>query len=412
MATPSSIDPACLILPPVRILLILPFLLAGAESPANAPHLTAKAQSGDGVLSLLRRFGLEAYTCNVDEFHSINRLDKTDGLIEGRIYKLPVKRHRFNGKSIRSSIDLQDYDLAVGIQEYNRAMQKAGRRRNAYEDDKDLWVPHHFLHCPNEIRESKSLTELDVRSTGRSGAFPIFGPAYSDVKRESDVLKGQVFYIVAGHGGPDPGAMSTRGGHTLCEDEYAYDVAIRLCRHLLARGAIAYMIIRDNNDGIRDGTLLDCDSDEVALGDREIPLDQKERLYQRTSVINRLYERHKQQGVRQQTSVFIHVDSNNKGLRQDVFFYHLKRSKTSKAIAETVHREFHQKYKKHQAARTYHGTVSGRDLYVLRETSPPGIYVELANIRNPEDQQRIVVRENREALAQWMADGLVNASKR
>lgn len=412
MAYLPTIARACLNLPPVWILLLLPFLPAGANGPVNDTHLTAKAQRGDGVLALLRRFGLEAYTCNVDEFHTLNRLDKTDGLIEGKIYKLPVKRHRYNGKSIRSSIDIQDFDLAVGIQEYNMAMQKAGRRRNSYEDDKDLWVPHHFLHCPNEIRESKSLTDLDVRSTGRGGEFPIFGPAYSKVKRESEILKGQVFYIVAGHGGPDPGAMSTRSGHTLCEDEYAYDVAIRLCRHLLARGAIAYMIIRDNNDGIRDGTLLDCDNDEVALGDMEIPLDQKERLYQRASVINRLYERHKQQGVRQQTSVFIHVDSNNKGLRQDVFFYHLKRSKTSKAIAETVHQEFHQKYKKHQAARTYHGTVSGRDLYVLRETSPPGIYVELANIRNPEDQKRIVVRENREALAQWMADGLVNASRR
>lgn len=403
---------AYLILRLVQFLLVLSLLITGATTPEEVTHLTAKAQSGDGVLALLRRFGLAAYTCNVEEFHTLNRLDKTDGLREGKVYKLPVKRHRYNGKSIRSSIGIQDFDLAVGIQEYNKSMQKAGKRRNAYEDDLDLWVPHHFLHCPDEIGESKALTDLDIRSTGREGEFPIFGTAYSKVKRESDILRGQVFYIVAGHGGPDPGAMATRGGHSLCEDEYAYDVAIRLCRHLLARGAIAYMIIRDNNDGIRDATLLDCDSDEVVLGDKEIPLDQKERLYQRASVINRLYERHKQQGVRQQTSVFIHVDSNNKGLRQDVFFYHLKRSKTSKAIAETVHREFHQKYRKHQAARTYHGTVSGRDLYVLRETSPPGIYVELANIRNPEDQQRIVVRENREALAQWMADGLVNASRR
>jgi N-acetylmuramoyl-L-alanine amidase len=373
--------------------------------------LKTKAEAGDGVLSLLRRFELSPYSCNVEQFYRINQMEKTDGLFQGKEYLLPVRKHLYNRRSIRSTIGITDFDLAVRIQDYNRAMQKKGFRTRAYEDDLDLWVPHHLLHCPDEADETRLIAEQETR-TGNAGIFPIFGPKYQKVEPVSTELKGQVFYISAGHGGPDPGAMSTRAGHTLCEDEYAYDVSLRLCRHLIAKGAIAYMIIRDNNDGIRDEPFLVCDTDEVALGEKTIPLNQKERLYQRAKIINQLYERHKQQGVRKQTSLFIHVDYTNQGLRQDVFFYHLKSSKAGKALAETLQETFREKYMQHQASRSYHGTVSGRDLYVLRETSPVGVYIELANIRNPEDQRRIVLRENREALAKWLAEGLVKGNNR
>jgi N-acetylmuramoyl-L-alanine amidase len=50
-------------------------------------------------------------------------------------------------------------------------------------------------------------------------------------------LEGAIFYVVAGHGGPDPGAMGDRSGNDLCEDEYAYDVSLRLYRNLLSHGA-------------------------------------------------------------------------------------------------------------------------------------------------------------------------------
>lgn len=393
-----------------RCILIPLFLAALSGIQAQVTYLEAKADAGEGVLALLRRFQLDGYSCNVSQFYLINRMEKTDGLIHGQTYQLPVRRHRYNKRSIRTTIGITDFDLAVRIQDFNRAMEKKGYRANAYEDDLDLWVPHHLLHCPGEGDEAKRMADEEALSS-RAGLFPIFGEKYQKVDRFSDELAGHVFYIKGGHGGPDPGAMSTRDGHQLCEDEYAYDVALRLCRHLIARGAIAYMIIRDNNDGIRDATYLICDNDEVALGDKTIPLNQKERLYQRATIINQLFERHRLQGVKKQTSVFIHVDSNNKGLRQDVFFYHASTSKAGKTLAEALHQTFKEKYGLHQASRAYHGTVRARDLYMLRETNPVGVYIELANIRNPEDQRRIVVRENREALAKWMAEGLVRGLK-
>jgi len=56
-----------------------------------------------------------------------------------------------------------------------------------------------------------------------TGVFPIFGKDYENIAFKDAKLQGAVFYIVSGHGGPDPGAIGKKSGHTLCEDEYAYD---------------------------------------------------------------------------------------------------------------------------------------------------------------------------------------------
>ena len=40
------------------------------------------------------------------------------------------------------------------------------------------------------------------------------------------------------------------------EDEYAYDITLRLAKELLAHGAEVYIIIQDENDGIRDDFVL------------------------------------------------------------------------------------------------------------------------------------------------------------
>nr|MBX2873994.1 N-acetylmuramoyl-L-alanine amidase [Saprospiraceae bacterium] len=63
---------------------------------------------------------------------------------------------------------------------------------------------------------------------------------------------------------------------------------------------------------------------------------------------------------------------------------------------------------KYQKERQYNGTVSGRDLHMLREIQLPGVYIELANIRNTSDQQRVIVERNRQLLADWFLLGVMN----
>ena len=244
----------------------------------------------------------------------------------------------------------------------------------------------------------------ETKKSGEIMRFDIFGKKYEDVEITSSDLKGAIYYLVSGHGGPDPGAMGHYSNHVLCEDEYAYDVTLRLARKLIQNGATVYMITRDPNDGIRDDSYLKADHDEVCYPSKTIPLNQLKRLRQRTAAVNDLYKSNKDAFQRM---VAIHVDSRSKGENIDVFFYHDKRSKTGTKATTILQKTFQDKYNEHQPGRGYHGTVSTRNLYVVKNTYPVAIYIELGNINHHRDQQRFVIADNRQAVANWLTEGLI-----
>nr|WP_245402674.1 N-acetylmuramoyl-L-alanine amidase [Pontibacter sp. E15-1] len=240
---------------------------------------------------------------------------------------------------------------------------------------------------------------------GSTTNVPLFGEKYARVEVQDQRLKGTVYYLVSGHGGPDPGAVGKYGPHLLAEDEYAYDVTIRLARRLMQHGATVYMIIQDKNDGIRDDAILQMDRDEVNYPSDRISLNQKERLRQRTAAINKLYASHK--GAYQRM-LSIHVDSRSKSQNIDVFFYHHENSALGEKLASTIHQTFTSKYSRHQPDRDYSGNVSQRSsLYVIKYSHPPTVFIELGNIRNDLDQRRFVIANNRQALANWIAEGVL-----
>ncbi|MEM8583016.1 MAG: N-acetylmuramoyl-L-alanine amidase [Bacteroidota bacterium] len=396
---------------------------------AQSDTLEAIAERGDGIYGLLRRYSLADDRCNIDEFCKLNNMAREDQLIVGQSYRLPIQVYTYNGESIRSTIDDNDWDQAVAIQAYNETMLEAGRRSQDYRDDRVLWIAHHLRHC-RSIEEATSesadattatntaVSQSDVldreitpvgdqATTSGNRVFDIFGPEYARVPLVDSKLTGRIFYIVSGHGGPDPGSIGTRAGHRLCEDEYAYDVALRLCREIIKHGGVAYMVTRDDNDGIRSEEYLDCDKDEKYWGGVAMSQSQRTRLFQRSDIINGLFRSNKQLGVEDQTLIAIHVDSRNSARRIDAFFYYHRDDPTGLSLATNMQAVLDRQYRRVQPGREYSGTVSARDLHMLRETEVPGVYIELANIRNPVDQQRIVLERNRQLLAEWLLLGLL-----
>lgn len=410
-----------------RILCFCFLLLSVLQLPAQtakgaaAPkiYVNVPAQAGDNVPKLLQRYGLYDFECNISQFFKVNGLREDYRLRPGVAYKLPVLVMKYNGKSIRTSVNITDWQVAKRIEAYNNFALNQGLRADNFRTTKKLWVPWHELNCPNggEVtvalmttakRSLEENMEENVAGKGKR-IFPIFGKAYENTPLLDRKLKGRVFYIVSGHGGPDSGAQGKRAGQTLCEDEYAYDVALRLLRMLISHGATAYMIVRDPNDGIRDDAFLRCDQDETVWGDRKIPRPQKERLQQRTDLINNLTERHAKAGVTDQTLIEIHVDSRSHNTKTDVFFYYRSESDISRALALRFHKMFNQKYLRTRGQGGYTGTVTSRHLYMLDQTvTPKAVYIELANIRNDWDQQRLVLKNNRQAVANWLSQVLLN----
>lgn len=76
-------------------------------------------------------------------------------------------------------------------------------------------------------------------------------------------------------------------------------------------------------------------------------------------------------------------------------------------LAGTMKDTFESKYDKHQPNRGFTGTVSARNLYVLANTAPASVFVELGNIQNSFDQRRFVISSNRQALAKWMMEAFI-----
>lgn len=383
----------------------LALLMAAGEQPY---FHTIEAKAGDGIIILLNRYELDEHDCNFDKFLELNKLSRTDYLQAGKEYTLPVLIYKYNGKSIRTTIGISDLEKAKRIANYNRLVLNRSLRKTDYETSRVLWVPYHELNCvkdetvplKTEVNEEKSAIPVTNEATS------IFGPEYSNVSRKSSKLKGKVYYISAGHGGPDPGAVAHVGGTSLCEDEYAYDVSLRLARNLMEQGAIVHIIIQDANDGIRNDDILDCDHDEKTMGTETIPINQLARLKQRTDAINELYGKYHRSGVKEQILVCIHVDSRSENHRQDVFFYHFEHSKSGKKLAQNMQEVFQEKYARYRPGGEYQGTVSCRNLYMLRVPFPTTIYVELANIKNEADRKRILPSTNRQALANWLCEGL------
>ena len=335
----------------LTLILFISFQSLGLSQERNVV-----AQKGDGIYSLLRKNGLDP-TKYVQQFIHLNKESlKTDHhLIVGKSYLLPL--------------------------------------------------PEVIIEEPKSVvTDSISKKPMDSLTIGKID-YPLFGEEHRYFQQESTILDDAIYYLISGHGGPDPGALAKYGNTIISEDEYAYDVTLRLAQSLLANGATVYIIIKDENDGIRDRSILEVDYDEVCYLKKRIPLNQTLRLRQRTRAVNTLYIKHK--GAYQRLIV-THVDSRqNANENIDVFFYHHKSSQSGKQLATNIYESFKEKYAEHQPNREYAGSVNTRSLYLIKNTFPPMVYIELGNIQNKKDQKRILDYNNRQALANWIFTGLV-----
>ncbi len=340
-----------------RLLLLFFFMLCSFSVLAQEEYATPK--SGEGISAFLERNNRPAKTY-YKEFLKLNekRLRGKEELRLGVKYALPPLR---DGKPTTN-----------GDKKDNPANPSASKKKSVYE--------------------------------------PLFGKALANVPVTSNRLQGTCFYVVSGHGGPDPGAIGRIGKIELHEDEYAYDVALRLARNLMQEGAEVRIIIQDAKDGIRDDQYLSNSKRETCMG-APIPLNQVARLQQRCAKINELYQKDRK-NYKYCRAIFLHVDSRSKSHQTDVFFYHSKNKPDSKRLATTMKKTFESKYGKHQPNRGFTGTVSARNLYVLANTSPASVFVELGNIQNTFDQRRFVISSNRQALAKWLMEGFITDYKK
>ena len=355
------------------ILLFLAFLFSGTTLWAQQK---ATPKAGEGISSFLLRHNRSPKKY-YDDFIELNKqkLGKNNVLKVGVTYVIPPVK-----KSTTTSAKTTP---AKNTGAKNTTSEGAGTKQTS-----------------SKAKSTKIGTTINE---------PLFGKQLANVKVTSNRLAGACFYVVSGHGGPDPGAIGKVGRYELHEDEYAYDIALRLARNLMQEGAEVHIIIQDAKDGIRDDSYLSNSKRETCMGDA-IPLNQVQRLQQRCDKINALYRKDRKNHSYCR-AIFIHIDSRSKGKQTDVFFYYSNKKGDSKRLANNMKDTFESKYDKHQPNRGFSGTVSGRNLYVLSHTTPASVFVELGNIQNTFDQRRLVINSNRQALAKWLMEGFLKDYK-
>ena len=142
-----------------QIQFFLMLLIGAHRPPADPDFYKTKALPGDGVFSLLRRYNLDRNSCNVSKFYALNDLKNGSQLKVGQDYTLPIFIYNFDGKTIRSSIGIKDWQTAKTIENYNEVMFADGYRQTSFRKDKVLWVPYHLLNCPNTDVKKASLND-------------------------------------------------------------------------------------------------------------------------------------------------------------------------------------------------------------------------------------------------------------
>jgi N-acetylmuramoyl-L-alanine amidase len=396
--------------------------LSSFQPDTQPQYLQVKIVKEMSIEQLLKRYQLDEYECNAQQFLKLNKMEKPQPLVQNRIYNLPILLYNFDGKTIRNSLGINDLNIAKSIQSYNLSLYNEGIRKQTYKESSILFVPHHALNCANKkvvskpvkltvlpentegVASKKEEVDKPIKGKGKTVRYEILGKNYQDVTIVDNKLKGKILYVESGHGGPDPGAEAKVQGRTLCEDEYAYDIALRVARELISHGGTVFIITRDPNDGIRDGEFLLCDRDEQTYPDLKVPLHQKTRLFQRSDAVNELYDKYHKKGITDQRLIVIHVDSRGRKDQTDTFLYYQNGNEASQKLAKKMHQTLEKKYERY---REYNGTLTTRDLHMLRETKPTTVFVELGNIRNDFDRKRLMLKNNRKLLAQWLAEGFM-----
>lgn len=388
--------------------LLIPFAL-------RCDYLRVKCKSGDGITILLNKYNLPANNYYINEFKAINKgkIKKNGDLLIGTNYNMPIKKFTYNGKNIRSSLEISSFEDAKEIQNFNEKLYKDKVITKPYTKSNLLLVPSEYsklISVPLNEPSSKGNPSKEIEEKVPFNTR-LFGKDYQNINIKDNSLQGRVYYISSGHGGCDPGAIGTKDGKTLCEDEYAYDVSLRITKGLLEHGATVYMIVQDPDDGIRDANYLECDNDEYFYGNDSISTSQATRLNKRADIMNKLYDKHKK-NAKSQTALIIHVDSRYQDKRIDIFYYHRQDDTEGKEIAKTLYKTIKDKYEANQPGRGYYGTISSRDLLEMRRTRANTVYIELGNIQNPSDQIRFIDPNNRQAIANWIVLGLMKHSKK
>lgn len=351
-------------------------------SPLAGLSLVHKVRKGDSLWSIAR-----LYRTSIREIKRINKL-RTNNVYPGQVLRLGPR--------------IVKYDAPNGP--YFWRKPRASRQwHRSYSE---------------RARSAPSVDFRRAQTLLRAFDNEIFAKA---PRRRKKPLKGWRIVLDPGHGGIDPGAIVSnligkKQRVNVVEDEYVYDIALRMYKKLRLLGAEVTLTVISPNHLIRENQEAKItfvhEKNEVYNDERynrrnsDKVRPRSANLSQRVRVANRFVKR-----ARGGRSLFIslHADNTPGRSRGPLAIYLKRRGKVdsrSRSFARVMRSALHR--------RDVPAGVRGRNLAVLRNNlAHAEILVEIHNVHYTHDAYQIRYHKHRERDADRLVNGILTyAGKR
>lgn len=345
--------------------------------------LTYKVRKGDSLWSIARLFQV-----SVKEIKRLNRL-RSDRVYPGQVLRLGPR--------------LKEIKVENGPYYFYKPRVAAQQSRKYIEPAR--FRPSQDYRNARALLRAFDADILSRRAKNQGRRLP---------------LKGWTVVLDPGHGGIDPGAIvSNKDGKArsvyVVEDEYVYDIALRVYELLRLNGAEVGLtvispnhLIRNNyrasvtfvheqNEVYNDEKRNQSRSNSVRPGGRN--------LLQRVRIANRYFKR-----ARKGKSLFISLHADNSpGRPKGPLAIYLNRrgrvDRRSRTFAQVMRKALHHP--------DIPALIRGRNLGVLRNNRAYAeILVEVHNMHDRGDAYRLRFHKNRQRCAERIVKGILNYANR
>lgn len=358
-----------------RLAALLALCLLLSVSPVSALTQVHVVKSGESLWKIAQRYST-----------SVSTLKKLNGLRSSRI---------FSGQRIRVGKPLSEFLLPNGPY-YHARPQKNSQVHRSYAEAPRFRPREDYRRAHALIEAYRA--DLEERLSNR---------------RERP-LSGWWIALDPGHGGRDPGAIvSNRDGRGrtihVVEDEYVYDIAVRVFDQLVLYGARVEMTVISPNHTRRDNTPASAtfvnEQNEVyndARLNRSVSHGVRpgsDNIQQRVRIANRFFA-----GRRNTLFLSLHADNSPKRLKGPLVIYQKRKGRpdaASKRLAERVRRALD--------SRSASSQIGSRNLAVLRNNQARAeILVEIRNVAFVGDAWALRFHKTRSEDADRIVKGILD----
>lgn len=215
----------------------------------------------------------------------------------------------------------------------------------------------------------------------------IFEKELAKLNSKSNTLKNAVYYLISENDGEN--------------NMFIEDITMNLAKELLVNGARVYIIKQSQDGSEEDHTSSDMEA-QTETDHKESQLLANAQNY--VDVINKRYLRHSK---KYQRILVVRSNGSTSSRNLDVSIFHHDKSEEGQKFAENIQSVFRDNGIKSRSVENLADVFEDKNnLFLATNTLVPITIVEMGDFKSNQNQKKISVRSDKQALAKWLTNGL------